>query len=201
MAVDQFAVTYDYRCPFARNAHEHVVAALRDDAPWGVRFAPFSLSQAHVEDGQPPVWDSDNHRSDLLAVACSIVVRDRFADRFLDVHMAMFAARHDQGRDLRQESVLADVLQSCDVDATEVLTALSDGWPIQQFRREHEAAVAEHQVFGVPTFIVGHRAAFVRLMNRPQGDGPRARSTIGRVVDLIDSATELNELKHTSVPL
>jgi protein-disulfide isomerase-like protein with CxxC motif len=201
MAVDQFAVTYDYRCPFARNAHEHVVAALRDGAPWGVRFAPFSLSQAHVEDGQPPVWDSDNHRSDLLAVACSIVVRDRFADRFLDVHMAMFAARHDHGRDLRQEAVLVDVLQSCDVDASEVLSALGDGWPIQQFRREHEAAVAEHQVFGVPTFIVGNRAAFVRLMNRPEGDGPRARSTIGRVVDLIESATELNELKHTSVPL
>ena len=28
-----FSVTWDYRCPFARNAHEHVVAGLRPVPP------------------------------------------------------------------------------------------------------------------------------------------------------------------------
>ena len=31
-----FAVTWDYRCPFARNAHEHLAAALAGGADWEV---------------------------------------------------------------------------------------------------------------------------------------------------------------------
>lgn len=45
-----FAVTWDYRCPFARNAVEHVLLGLEAGAPWEVRFAPFSLNQAHVRE-------------------------------------------------------------------------------------------------------------------------------------------------------
>ena len=46
-----FAVTWDYRCPFARNAHEHLLTAVAAGAPWDVRFVPFSLNQVHVEPG------------------------------------------------------------------------------------------------------------------------------------------------------
>ena len=52
-----FSVTWDYRCPFARNAHEHLVAGLAGGADWDVTFVPFSLSQVHVPEGGTPVWD------------------------------------------------------------------------------------------------------------------------------------------------
>ena len=52
-----FSVTWDYRCPFARNAHEHVLTGLEAGADWDVTFSAFSLDQAHVEEGQPAVWD------------------------------------------------------------------------------------------------------------------------------------------------
>jgi len=42
----RFALTYDYLCPFARNANEHVVTGLRSGAPWDVTIIPFSLTQA-----------------------------------------------------------------------------------------------------------------------------------------------------------
>jgi len=63
------------------------------------------------------------------------------------------------------------------------------------------AAVEEHQVFGVPTFISGSggRAVFVRLMRRPEGDAAYARSTVERVVGMLDEWPELNEFKHTSI--
>ena len=32
----EFAVTFDYRCPFARNAHEAVVTGLREGRDWNV---------------------------------------------------------------------------------------------------------------------------------------------------------------------
>ncbi len=54
-------------------------------------------------------------------------------------------------------------------------------------------------VFGVPTFIVDDRAVFVRLMNRPDGDGALARRTVDQVLVLLNEHPELNEFKYTRV--
>lgn len=59
---------------------------------------------------------------------------------------------------------------------------------------EHEAAVVDHAVFGVPTFIAGDQAAFVRLMTRPAGDQQAATDTIERILTLLTDQTDLNEL-------
>ena len=99
MSTKAFAVTYDYRCPFARNAHEHVVDAMHGGADWVVEFVPFSLTQSHIEEGGTPVWEVPEKVSDLTAIEAGLVVRDRYPERFLDVHLALFTARHDDGRD------------------------------------------------------------------------------------------------------
>ena len=196
----RFAVTYDYRCPFARNAHEHVVAALNAGAPWEVELVPFSLTQAHVEDGAAPVWDDPAKAGDLIAIEAGLVVRERAPERFLDVHLALFAARHDEGRDLRDEEVVASVLEAHGADPAEVFAAISDGWPRHAFRKAHEAAVSEHQVFGVPTFVVGADAVFVRIMTRAGEDPEESRATIERVLELLVDHPELNEVKHSTIP-
>ncbi len=41
---------------------------------------------------------------------------------------------------------------------------------------------------------------FVRLMDRPEGDGELATTTVDRVLDLLTGWPELNEFKHTSIP-
>jgi 2-hydroxychromene-2-carboxylate isomerase len=195
-----FAITWDYRCPYARNANEHVIAALADGADWDVQFVPFSLDQTHVAEGQPPVWEHPDRYPGLLANEAGIVVRDRQPDLFLAVHQALFSARHDQSQDLRQRSVLGDVLAGAGADPAAVFAAIDDGWPLETFRKEHEAAADDLQVFGVPTFIVGRGAVFVRLLNRPEGDAALARHTIERVVALIGDFPELNEFKYSSIP-
>ena len=200
MSSPSFAVTYDYRCPFARNIHEHLVTALQGGADWDVEFLPFSLSQVHVEEGGVPVWDDPSKASGLLATEVGIVVRDNFPERFFDVHVALFAARHDDGRDLREEAVLRDVLRSSGVDDDEVLAAVAEGGPRETFRKAHEAAVAEHQVFGVPTFVLDDNAVFVRVMTRPAGDVALATSTIDYILKLLADHPDLNEFKHTSTP-
>jgi len=195
-----FAITWDYRCPYARNAHEHVVAGLLAGAPWDVTFIPFNLDQTHIGEGDVPVWDEPDRYPGLLATAAGLVVRDLFPNRFLAAHVGLFAARHDLSLDLRRRNVLALVLADAGVDADAVLAALDDGWPLQTFRKEHEAAAAEYQVFGAPTFIAGDRAVFVRLLSRPGDDGVRAMSTVQRVVDLTEGWDDLNEFKQTVVP-
>jgi hypothetical protein len=194
-----FSVTWDYRCPFARNAHEHVIAGLRAGAPWEVTFLAFSLGQAHVEEGQPDVWDHPEDETGLLALQVGVVVRDQQPERFLDAHEALFALRHDQGGHLRDEAALRGALESVGVDVDRVFAEIATGKPLQTVREEHESAVAEHGTWGVPTFAVGDQASFVRLMDRPRGDGELATRNIERVLDLLDWP-ELNEFKHPTLP-
>ena len=194
-----FGVTWDYRCPFARNAHEHIVTALQAGADWDVTFVPFSLDQVHVEEGQPDVWDRAVPASGIPAMLAGIVVRDRMPERFLDVHEALFRARHDEARDLRDVANIDAVLTGAGVDAAAVRAEIEAGWPLDTFRKEHEQAAGDHHVWGVPTFVHGADAVFVRLMTRPEGDAELATRTIERVLDLLEGFPELNEYKHSSI--
>jgi hypothetical protein len=194
-----FSVTWDYRCPFARNAHEHLLAGLADGADWDVTFLPFALGQTHVPEGGTPVWEDPDQYKDLLALAAGVVVRDQYPEQFGAVHHALFAARHDQGLDIREAKVVAGVLDAAGVPGDKVLAEVDTGAPIQEIRRSHERAVDEWAVFGVPTFVVEGRAVFVRLMSRPQGDAALARRTIESVVRLMDEEPDLNEFKYTKL--
>ncbi len=194
-----FTATWDYRCPFARNAHEHLIEALRAGADWDVTFVPFSLGQVHVAEGDPDVWDRPESDTGLLALQVAVVVRDQFPDRFLDVHEALFALRHDEGRHLEDEGEVRRVLTDHGVDADAVFAEVASGKPLQMVRDEHTAAADDHNVWGVPTFVQGEESVFVRLMTRPKGDAELAERTIDRVVDLLGGFPELNEYKHTSL--
>ncbi len=194
-----FAVTWDYRCPFARNAHEHVLAGLAAGADWEVRFVPFSLGQVHVEEGQLPIWERPGDDSGIVALQVGTVVRDAFPDAFRAVHGALFALRHDEGRDIRDESLLRNVLDDHGVDADAVFARISSGEALETVRREHSEVAKSHDVWGVPTFIVGDRAAFIRFMHRPDGDLEVGHRTVARVVDMLDTFPELNEFKHTTL--
>jgi hypothetical protein len=194
-----FAVTWDYRCPFARNAHDHVVAALQGGATWDVTFVPFSLGQVHVGEGEPAIWGRWRDDSGLLALQAGTVVRDKFPDRFLDVHLALFALRHDHGGDLRDEAAVRGVLVEQGIDADTVFAEIDGDNAIVTVQHEHETSNQQSSVWGVPTFIVGDQAAFVRIMDRPRGDAAHATRTIERILDLLEWP-DLNEFKHTTIP-
>ena len=193
-----FAVTWDYRCPFARIGHQHVLAGVRDGADWDVRFVPFSLGQMHVEEGQPDVWDKPANESGLLALQVGTVVRDQFPDQFPAVHLGLFDARHVDALDLRERDVLGEILDANGVPRAAVFDEIDGGGPLDVVRKEHEAAVAESNVWGVPTFVQGDRAVFIRLMNSPTDDAD-GHATVDRVLDLL-AWTDLNEFKATSIP-
>jgi protein-disulfide isomerase len=195
----EFAVTFDYRCPFARNVHEHVVAGLRGGAPWEVAFLPFSLHQVHVGEGEPDVWEDPARRPDLLATEAALAVRDGWGEAFPQVHEGLFRARHDAGRDLRDRAVVEEVVAGAGLDPAEVMAVVDSGAPRRTYRSEHELAAQRYGVFGVPTIVSNGHAAFVRLMSRPRSVDD-ARDTVERLVALVEGYPDLNELKHTKIP-
>lgn len=198
----RFAITFDYLCPFARNANEHVVAGLKDGADWDVRFLPYSLAQGHVEPEQQNVWERDEPAAvpGVLALQAGLAVRDLDPERFPAVHTALFAARHDHGLDIKDREVVRAALAGAGADADAVLAEVERGTALATLRAEHTASVTEHEVWGVPTFIAGERAVFVRLMDRPEGNAEVARRTIDHVVDLVEGAPMLHEFKQTDLP-
>lgn len=195
----EFAMTFDYRCPFARAATDHVITAIEAGLEVDARFVPFSLSQSHVEPGQLDVWDDPESDSGLYALQTAVVVRDTRPDRFLAVHRALFEVRHQHGERLRGGGAFERALTDNDVDIDGVDSAIADGWPLERVREEHEWAVRTHDVWGVPTFIAAERAAFVRLMERPEGDDDLACRTVSGILDMLVGWISLNEFKHTSL--
>ena len=196
-----FSLTWDYRCPFARNAHEHVLTALAAGADWEVRFVPFSLGQVHVGEGETDVWDEPEKDTGIVALQAGTLVRDRDPERFPAVHRALFAARHDHGLKLKEPDVVRDALEANGVDSEEIFAAIDDGTALKQVRSEHEGAVESWKVWGVPTFCSGDQGVFVRLMDRsPDGTDPdTSRRSIDRIIDMLDGWPELNEFKKTFI--
>ena len=196
----RFAVTHDYLCPFARNAAEVVVRALEAGEPLDVGFRAFSLSQVHQEEEAPPVWQPGAEpASGVLALQWGLAVRDELPERFPPVHLALFAARHDQGRDINDPEVLAAAVASAGVDPDEVAKLVASGGPAAALAADHTWAADTSRVFGVPTFVTGNRAVFVRLMSRP-GSPEAARATLDRVLALVEDWPDLNEFKATVIP-
>jgi len=191
----EIAVTFDYRCPFAYNGHAAVVAAVRGGADLDVRYSAFSLDQVHAEEGEPPVWEREPGAwgTGVLALLYGIAVRDVFPEQFLDAHLALFAARHDKGLKLGREDVLRDAVTSIGLDADAVADEVWSGRPLATLATEHTEAVTRWGVWGVPTFIEGEDAAFVRFMERGRVDD------LERMLDLLEWS-RLNEFKRPRVP-
>jgi 2-hydroxychromene-2-carboxylate isomerase len=189
------AVTFDYRCPFAYNGNAAVIAAVRAGSDVDFTFTPFSLDQIHVEEGQPPMWERDpsDWGSGVLSLLYGIAVRDTFPDQFFDAHLALFAARHDHGLKLNEEGVLRDAVASSGLDPDAVAEEAHSGRPLKTLAAEHTEAVEHWSVFGVPTYIEGEEAVFVRFMERGRVDD------LERMLELLDF-TRLNEFKRTRIP-
>jgi len=195
----QFDLSFDYRCPFAKNIHLHVVTALRAGADFDVNFAPWSLSQGSRSDGAPEVWNDPAYDADLISLAAAISVRDQQSEYFLDAHEALFRARHDGAIRLITLDEVSNVLAPLGVDVAKVATDVAS-------RRPHDVIAASHkefdrfEAFGVPTFVVNGDATFVRYMSEPSDDPAQSVELITTLLAMMTNRADLNEFKHTQLP-
>lgn len=174
-----------------------MVTAIHDNAFPDVefRFLAFSLDQTHTPEDEPPVWERppDERGRGVLALEWGLAVRDAFPDRFPAAHLALFAARHDHARKLHEEATLREAVAAAGLDPEAVASEVGTGRPLATLAREHTEAVQGWAVFGVPTFVDGDEAVFVRFMERGNV------TDLGRALDLV-GWTALNEFKRTRIP-
>ena len=195
-----FQLSFDYRCPFAKNLHLHLVTALRAGADFDVTFVPWTLSQSHRIEGAEDVWNDPAFDAALLPLAVGVSVRDRQPDFFLAAHEALFRARHERAIRLVNFDEIESVLAPLGVDVASVQADVAT-------RRPHEVIAQNYldfsrfEAFGVPTFVVGNDATFVRYMTAPSDDAQASVRIIQSLVSLITLEPGLNEFKHTRIPL
>lgn len=194
-----FHLSYDYRCPFAKNMHLHVVTALRAGADFDVTFVPWPMGQGHKAEGAPNVWDDPTHDSANLALAVSASVRDQQPSLFLDTHEALFRARHEQAIRLSTMEQIRSVLQPLGVDMAMVEADLATRRPYDVLG-ESFRYMAQFDAFGVPTFVVNDDATFVRYMKPPTDNPDASTDIVSSLVTLMAAQADLNEFKHTRVP-
>lgn len=197
-AMGSFRLNYDYRCPWTAIVHDTVLDGLAAGADWNVRFEPFSLGQVHVPDGGIPIWDRPADDSGLEALQVSVVVRDDHPEAFLAVHRGLFALRHVRGEQLDRPHI-DTVLTDAGLTPAQIWPRIDDGSALAVVRDEHTTQVKDLDVWGVPTFMIGGRAVFVRFMERSDGDGDLAIRRVNRVLESIIDDANLNEFKHTSL--
>jgi len=202
MTHEAFELTFDYRCPWARKVHLHVLAGLRAGATWNVRFRPFVLGQSSVdEQGGVDLWDDESKSSDLLLLRAGVAVRDNFAERMNTFHFNAFEARHVGARNTRDVTVVRDIVTASGLDADAVIALAQSPAINDAIKSEHRDAADRLGVFGVPTFVAGDDAVFVRLLNEPkQGDDQPSIAIVDRILDQFFGWPELNEFKHPRVP-
>lgn len=189
----ELSVTFDYLCPFARNAHEAILDRTSSTGAPLPHIRPFSLAQVHLDEDEPDVWIAPEGKSGVLALQWGIAVRDHLPEYFPKAHRALFAARHDLGQDIKQEAVVREAISSAGVDADEVAEIVASGDPLDVIAAEHTEAVERWGVFGVPTFIMGEEAVFIRFMERGRVDD------LDRALGMLEWS-QLNEFKRTRIP-
>jgi 2-hydroxychromene-2-carboxylate isomerase len=194
-----FELSYDYRCPFAKNIHLHVLKALGAGADFEVHFVPWTMSQGYKVEGAPDVWNDPAFDDDHLSLAVSISVRDQQPEFFLAAHEALFRARHEQAIRLVTFDEIDRVLGPLGVDLDQVRRDVASRRPHEVIGKSYEE-FSTYEAFGVPTFVVNGDATFVRYMSTPTDDAQASVKIIESLVTLMALQPDLNEFKHTRLP-
>ena len=199
----QFAVTWDYRCPFARNRpRARGRPGCAAGADWDVTFLPFSLGQVHVEEGEPDVWEQPEQDT-RLARPAGRRRRPRHArpsSSSTCTRRCSSTATTHAGAPPRGERPDARARRPTASTPTPCSPRSPTGRPLATVEKEHDGV--RRQPRGVGRADVHRR--------RPGGvrppDGPARRRRRGRPARRSSASStcsrlaDLNEFKHTSIP-
>ncbi len=197
--MESFDLSFDYRCPFAKNMHLHVITALRAGADFDVTFMPWSLSQGSRAEGAPDVWNDPAYDADLLSLAAGVSIRDQQPDVFLAAHEALFRARHGGRKRLVTLEESGAVVAPLGVDMGVVASDVTSSRPHEVIAASHKE-FDRYEAFGVPTFVVNEQATFVRYMDEPTDDAQASIDLITNLVSMMALQPAINEFKHTQLP-
>jgi predicted DsbA family dithiol-disulfide isomerase len=161
----EFDLFYDYQCPFVYRA----AVLLESVAASGARrlridWRYFSLSQVNSKGDGWTIWGAPQQEAVPGRLAFQAAEAARRQGRFESFNMPLLQARHRDGLDLNQPSVVERVAVDSGLDLERFRADIADPTIVDALAYDHQQGVNEHGVFGTPTFVFPDgSAAYVRL--------------------------------------
>jgi predicted DsbA family dithiol-disulfide isomerase len=193
-------VFYDYLCPFVYRASV-LLRNVRDsgEREIEVRWRYFSLTQVNSKDDGWTVWDAPESEPVRGRHAFKAAEAARRQDGFEDFHMRLLGARHLDRVDIDDVAAVERIADESGLDLGRFREDVADPGILSALERDHRGAVAEHGVFGTPTFVFqSGSAAYVRL-----SEAPEIRDSLGlfdRLVSIAADEPRILEIKRPAKP-
>jgi predicted DsbA family dithiol-disulfide isomerase len=196
----EFEVFYDYLCPFVYRA-SLMLQAIREsgeqDVSIGWRY--FSLTQVNSKEEGWTVWDAPDAEPVKGRLAFKAAEAARRQDRFEDFHAQLLRARHRDRVDIGDVAVIERIADESGLDLDQFRKDVTDSTILRGLARDHEQAVAEHGVFGTPTFVFPNgSSAYVRLAEAPEAAD--AVRVFNRIVAIAADEPGILEIKRPVKP-
>jgi len=195
-----FDVFYDYLCPFVYRASV-LLENVRDSGERNldIRWRYFSLTQVNSKDDGWTIWDAPRSEPAKGRLAFSAAEAARRQDGFDRFHLPLLHARHVDRLDIDDVAVVESVAEESGLDLERFRKDLADPTILTALERDHSGAVAEHGIFGTPTFVFsGGETAYVRLSEAP----PPADSLniFDRLISIAAEEPRILEIKRPFKP-
>jgi predicted DsbA family dithiol-disulfide isomerase len=200
LSARRFDVFYDYLCPFVYRT-SILLQNVRDSGEQllDVRWRYFSLTQVNSKDEGWTVWDapeSEHVRGRLAFRAAEAARRQGAFDHF---HARLLEARHRDRVDIDDVSVIERVAEESGLDLDRLRRDIADPTTVAALGQDHRWGVAQHGVFGTPTFVFPDGAsAYVRLSEAP--DAADSLEIFERLVSIVAGEPRILEIKRPVKP-
>jgi len=194
--VIDFDVFFDFLCPFVYRASVLLDGVARSGSrALNVNWRYFSLAQVNSKDEGWTVWDAPQIEPVKGRLAFKGAEAARRQGRFEDFRMPLLVARHRDRADIDDVKVIERVADESGLDLDRLRLDLADPTILERLARDHTAAVAEHGVFGTPTFLFpGGESAYVRLSDTIEG--PAAVEVFDRLLAVAAAEPRILEIKR-----
>ncbi|MDP6100999.1 MAG: DsbA family protein [Dehalococcoidia bacterium] len=196
-------IFFDFLCPFVYRAATWLDRVWEgSDNELSIRWRYYSLEQANSQEGPGwKLWEQpDDYPSrGLWAFRAAEAARCQGKDAFNRFHSTLLRARHQQGKDLSDRNVLAEVASGVGLDMPRFQEDLKRRELLSSLAEDHRTAVEEFGVFGTPTVVFpGGRAVFIKLTEvPPAGD---ALALFHELMQISTVRTYVLEIKRPQRP-
>ncbi len=165
-------IFFDFLCPYVYRAAMWLDVVKRDMGPkLSITWRYFSLEQVNNKEGPGwKLWEQPEGYASRgrLAFRAAEAARSQGEAAFDSFHLALLKARHEDRRDMADESVLLEVAEGAGLDMSGFRRELADRGPLEVLARDHTSAVETLGVFGTPTLVFSQgQAIFLKLSEVP----------------------------------
>ena len=198
--VMEFDIYYDYLCPFVYRASV-LLQNVRDSGrrPLKVNWRYFSLAQVNSKNDGWTVWDAPDSEPVKGRLAFKAAEAARRQHRFDEFHTPLLQARHRDRLDIDELEVVERVAVESGLDLERFRSDVADPDILQALARDQRHAIAEHGVFGTPTFVFQDGAsAYVRLSVPPEAAD--SAKLFGDLVAVAAGEPRILEIKRPTKP-